>query len=122
MSHAQDTQAKERHSQKELIAMFSGFRYGYGLWFLLPVLLVVLLFGKFFWIVIPLLFIGLCLLPRFGFRNRWMPAADSAYQPATPAQLSALDILTQRYARGEIDAVTYEQMRERLSNADRPRE
>ena len=81
-----------------------------------------LLFGKFFWIVIPLLFIGLCLLPRFGFRNRWMPAADYAYQPATPAQLSALDILHQRYARGEIDALTYEQMRERLSNADRPRE
>ena len=102
--------------------MFAGFRYGYGLWFLLPVLLVLLLFGKFFWIVIPLLFIGLCLLPRFGFRNRGMAAYDYAYQPGTPAQPSALDILNQRYARGEIDALTYDQMRERLSNAERPRE
>ena len=105
-----------------MIAMFLGLRYGYGLWFLLPVLLVLLLFGKFFWIVIPLLFIGLCLLPRLGFRNRGMPAYDYAYQPGTPAQPSALDILHQRYARGEIDALTYEQMRERLSNADRPKE
>ena len=105
-----------------MIAMFLGLRYGYGLWFLLPVLLVLLLFGKFFWIVIPLLFIGLCLLPRLGFRNRWMPAYDYAYQPGTPTQPSALDFLHQRYARGEIDALTYEQMRERLSNADRPKE
>jgi uncharacterized membrane protein len=105
-----------------MILMFLGVRYGYGLWFLLPVLLVLVLFGHFFWIVIPLLFIGLCVLPRFGFRNRWMPAHDYAYQPGTPAQPSALDVLNQRYARGEIDALTYEQMRERLSDADRPRD
>jgi putative membrane protein len=103
--------------------MFLGLRYGYGLWFLLPILLVLLFFGKFFWIVIPVLFIGLCLLPRFGFRNRWMPASqyDASYR-GTPTQPSASDILNQRYARGEIDAATYDQMRERLSNADRPRE
>jgi len=103
--------------------MFSELRYGYGLWFLLPVLLVVLFFGRFFWIVIPVLFIGLCLLPRFAFRNRWMPASQYAsYRGTPPTQPSASDILDQRYARGEIDAATYEQMRERLSNADRPRE
>ncbi len=102
--------------------MFLGLRYGYGLWFLLPILLVLLFFGKFFWIVIPVLFIGLCLLPRFGFRNRWMPASQYASYRGTPTQPSASDILDQRYARGEIDAATYEQMRERLSNADRPRE
>ena len=103
--------------------MFSELRYGYGLWFLLPVLLVVLFFGRFFWIVIPVLFIGLCLLPRFAFRNRWMPASQYAsYRGTPPAHPSASDILDQRYARGEIDAATYEQMRERLSNADRPRE
>jgi len=33
-----------------------------------------------------------------------------------PQGLSALEILRQRYARGEIDAVTFEQMRERLEN------
>ena len=103
--------------------MFLGLRYGYGLWFLLPVLLVLLFFGRFFWIVIPVLFIGLCLLPRFGFRNRWMPASQYAHHHDTPpTQPSASDMLDQRYARGEIDAATYEQMRERLSNADRPRE
>jgi uncharacterized membrane protein len=106
-----------------MIPMFLGLRYGYGLWFLLPVLLVLLFFGRFFWIVIPVLFIGLCLLPRFGFRNRWMLASQYAYHHDTPpTQLSASDMLDQRYARGEIDAATYEQMRERLSNADRPRE
>jgi uncharacterized membrane protein len=110
--------------------MFSELRYGYGrwflygLWFLLPVLLVVLFFGRFFWIVIPVLFIGLCLLPRFAFRNRWMPASqyDASYRGTPPTQPSASDILDQRYARGEIDALTYEQMRERLSDTNIPRE
>ena len=103
--------------------MFSELRYGYGRWFLLPVLLVVLFFGRFFWIVIPVLFIGLCLLPRFAFRNRWMPASqyDASYG-GTLTQPSASDILDRRYARGEIDAATYEQMRERLSDIDTPRE
>jgi uncharacterized membrane protein len=106
-----------------MIPMFLGVRYGYGLWFLLPVLLVVVLFGHFFWIVIPLLFIGVCLLPRLGKSPRWMPAYQDAYlREMPPTQLSALDILHQRYARGEIDALTYEQMRERLSDADRPRD
>jgi uncharacterized membrane protein len=106
-----------------MIPMFLGLRYGYGLWFLLPVLLVLLLFGKFFWIAIPVLFIGLCLLPWLGFRKRGMPAFQYAYHSDTqPTELSALDILNKRYARGEIDALTYDQMRERLSAADRPRE
>jgi putative membrane protein len=104
--------------------MFSELRYGYGLWFLLPVLLVVLFFGRFFWIVIPVLFIVLCLLPRFAFRNRWMPASqyDASSRGTPPAQPSASDILDQRYARGEIDAATYDQMRERLSDTNTPRE
>ena len=33
---------------------------------------------------------------------------------------SALEILRQRYARGEIDATTFEQMRERLSASETP--
>lgn len=33
---------------------------------------------------------------------------------------SALEILRQRYARGEIDATTYEQMRERLRSPQEP--
>ena len=36
--------------------------------------------------------------------------------------LSAEEILRQRYARGEIDAQTYETMRERLQTSDRAEE
>ena len=40
------------------------------------------------------------------------------FTPGTPpSQLSAMEILRQRYARGEIDAATFENMRERLENS-----
>jgi putative membrane protein len=91
---------------------------GFGLLFLLPFLFL----AKFFWIVLLLLFIGL-LIRRFSFRH----AHRYAYMYGTPystptAQSSALDILHQRYARGEIDAVTYDQMRERLEASSGPRQ
>lgn len=38
--------------------------------------------------------------------------------PTTGNGQSALDILRERYARGEIDATTFEQMRERLEGSD----
>jgi len=85
---------------------------GFGLMFLLPLLFL----AKFFWIVILALFIGL-MIRRFSMRH----AYRYAYQYGTPsAQPSALDILHQRYARGEIDAVTFEQMRERLEASSGP--
>src|SRR5260221_1853540 len=90
VSHAQDTQGKERHSQKELIAMFSGFRYGYGLWFLLPVLLVLLLFGKFFWLVIPLLFSGFSFFPPSGFGKDGCPQDVMLTQLVSRLSLSRL--------------------------------
>ncbi len=34
----------------------------------------------------------------------------------------ALEILRQRYASGEIDATTFDQMRERLESSGRPRD
>ena len=37
-------------------------------------------------------------------------------QPVSP--LSSMEILRQRYARGEIDAVTFDQMRERLQASE----
>jgi uncharacterized membrane protein len=40
---------------------------------------------------------------------------ESFYNPGVrPVQPSAMEILRQRYARGEIDAATFDQMRERL--------
>ena len=58
------------------------------------------------WIALLILLAGMLiywLLPRI-LPQEWLQ----------PEQSSALEILRQRYARGEIDAMTFEQMRERL--------
>ena len=50
---------------------------------------------------------------------RWLGGRTQA--PTSPSDRngqSALDILRERYARSEIDATTYEQMRERLEGSD----
>ena len=77
-----------------------------------------------FWPLLPLFWIGIVAFfcwgvsYWFGRRDRYL----SSYPPEMPPQgLSALEILRQRYARGEIDAVTFEQMRERLENTSGPR-
>ena len=93
--------------------MFWGF--GHGLWLLLPLLFL----AKFFWIVILALLIG-ALIRRLSYR-RWQMPAYYNHPGVPPVQPSALEILRQRYARGEIDAVTYEQMRERLEASNGPR-
>jgi putative membrane protein len=93
------------NTEKERIPMFWGF--GHGLLFLLPLLFL----GKIFWLVIlALLIVGL--IRWFSLRRRQMPAYPFGMPPMQ--QPSALEILRQRYARGEIDAATYDQMRERL--------
>jgi uncharacterized membrane protein len=87
---------------------------GFGLLFLLPLLFV----ARFFWIVILALLIGI-MIRRFSFRHAYRYAYQSGN---STAQSSALDILRQRYARGEIDAVAFDQMRERLEASSGPRQ
>jgi len=100
------------NTEKERISMIWGF--GHGLLFLLPLLFL----GKFFWIVLLALLIGFA-LRRFSFRHRQVPFYNYGMPPVQP---SALDILRQRYARGEIDAATFDQMRERLEATTAPRQ
>ena len=63
--------------------------------------------GNLFWIVLLGLLIGL------GIRLLQSPQRTPISQPQIPPT-SALDILQMRYARGEIDAETFEQMRQRI--------
>lgn len=54
--------------------------------------------------------------PGMPFNPPPPPGPYQRYQQ--PQQISALHILQQRYARGEIDAATFDQMRERLEASE----
>ena len=75
-----------------------------------------------FWPLFPLLWIGLivwfcCNAGRwFGWRERRRPVDGPPFEP------NALEILRRRYARGEIDGATFDQMRERLGHSGLPRD
>jgi putative membrane protein len=88
--------------------MYWGFwGFGPGFWGIL---------GGLLWVVIWALLIW-GLIHWFASGNRRRPYSYPDQQPDDP---SALEILRQRYARGDIDAATFEQMRERLEHADGP--
>ena len=87
------------------------------------------LMGTLFWIALfVLLILGLVRLltrnqgPSLFFRQGQFTAPQQPQQPYQPyqPQLSSMEILRQRYARGEIDAVAFDQMRERLQAAEEP--
>lgn len=81
---------------------------GMWVWAMLQTVFLLALVGVAVWAVVRLL-------------NRPTHSTPPPYPPNPPYPpqqlLSALDILQQRYARGEIDAATFEQMRERLESS-----
>jgi putative membrane protein len=93
--------------------MMSGFGHGPGL--LLPFLFL----GRIFWLVILGLLIW-SLIRWLSSRNRHMHMHPFYTPWMPPAQPSAMEILRLRYARGEIDTATFENMRERLENSSGP--
>jgi len=78
--------------------------WGYGL---------LMFFGMTLWVVLLALLIWALI--------RWLNRRTGQEpSPGAPEERSALEILRQRYARGEIDHTTFEQMRERLQGANAP--
>src|SRR5215475_1087010 len=69
-----------------------------------------------FWLVV--LGLVIWLLMRWLTRNSHLTAPP--YPGTPPAPLSALEILRQRYARGEIDTETFQKMRVQLEEANVP--
>jgi putative membrane protein len=82
--------------------------YGYGFDWLSMILMSL---GMVLWIA--LLVVLVWAIIRWLERKTTTPASPVTSAP--PSGPSALEILNQRYARGEIDTVTFEQMRERLT-------
>ena len=81
--------------------------------------------GMGFWPLFPLFWIGMIVLfcwgasRLFGWRNRHGPFYTSREMPL---EANALEILCRRYARGEIDGTTFDQMRERLEGSGQLRD
>lgn len=77
-----------------------------------------------FWPLLPLLWIGVIAFLCWGASRwfGWRGRHSAFYMPGeAPHEADALEILRRRYARGEIDGTTFDQMRERLEYTGRPR-
>lgn len=89
--------------------MMWGYDFGWG-----GMLLMTL--GTILWIALMVVLVWALIRWINGRTITPFPPYTSAPQPGP----SALEILRQRYARGEIDTATYEQMRERLEASSSP--
>ncbi len=78
--------------------MMWGYGFGWG-WFMMA-------FGGVLWIAILVILVWALI--------RWLERKTHVSAPSGSASPSAVEVLRQRYARGELDAATFEQMRERL--------
>jgi putative membrane protein len=91
--------------------------FGHGLGLFMPFLLL----GRIFWLVILALLIwGLIRLFSTRRGHMHMPPYYTPGMPPAQPSASAMEILRQRYARGEIDTATFDSMRERLENSGGP--
>jgi len=82
--------------------MMWGYGFGWGSMFLMSL-------GGILWIALLVVLAWAAM--------RWLNSKASTTAPPTSGP-SAMEILQQRYARGEIDTATFEQMRERLEASD----
>jgi len=89
--------------------MMWGYGYGYG-W---PGVFLMLISMLFWFGILGLLIWGLL---------RWMSRSVGLHGAHLNQGISAREILEQRYARGEIDEATFQQMRERLDASLRSRQ
>jgi putative membrane protein len=78
-----------------------------------------MMLGMVFWNLLWLALLGLAVwaLVRWLLRSTAHERSQVLLPPTEP---SALETLRRRYARGEIDALTFEQMRERLQATYEP--
>ena len=82
--------------------MMWGYGFGWG-WFMMA-------FGGILWIAVLAILVWVLI--------RWFEKRERTVAPTSQGRLSALDILKERYARGELDDATFEQMRERLQASE----
>lgn len=76
--------------------------------------------GSGFWPMFPLFWIAIMAFGCWA-ASRWFGWRNRRWHFEAPVEPNALEILRRRYARGEIDGTTFDQMRERLESSTQPR-
>ena len=71
--------------------------------------------GPSWWMVVPMVVLGVALLAVFVWGILAVTRAGQPRQSGPPAGPSPLDILSERYARGEIETADYEERKRALS-------